>query len=150
MSKPSVYLGGHITGLTFDEALAWRTIARARLEPDIEVIDPLRGLESLRGKGVIVGSYKDNPLTTSRGIMSRDRADVKRSNAVLMNLLELPKMVSRGSCVEVGWSDAWRKILILLMEPENVHQHPMVCEAASYVLDDLEDGLSITRCVLLP
>jgi len=82
-----VYLAGPITGLTFEEGQDWRVEAQKMLSPlGIYGYSPLRGKEYLKKEGVLVGSYEESPLSTAKGLTSRDRYDVMSCDAVLMYL----------------------------------------------------------------
>jgi nucleoside 2-deoxyribosyltransferase len=146
-----VYLAGPISGLTFGEGQSWREYAAQKLPREIRGISPLRAKgEHLVRKGIIQDCYEDNPLTSQHGITSRDRYDCMRSDAVLMNLLGA-KTVSIGTMIEVGWTDAGRIPLIVVMEKEgNLHNHAMLRDCASYIVHDLNTGLAILEAVLMP
>ena len=76
---------------------------------------------------------RDISLTSQRGVTTRDRMDCNRADAVIMNLLGA-KTVSIWTMIEIGWADAHRTPIILVMERSaNVHDHPMVrdCEPSA-------------------
>jgi nucleoside 2-deoxyribosyltransferase len=82
--------------------------------------------------------------------MTRDRYDVMSSDVVLFNLLGTTT-VSIGTCIEFGWADAFRKPVVLVMEPEgNLHDHPMVREAAGYIVPTLDEAVQVLDCILNP
>ena len=151
MSQPTVYLAGPISGLTYDQGTSWRDYATLRLRAKgVRCASPLRSKEFLKAEGVISPkAYAVSPLSSQRGIMTRDRFDVMNSTMVLMNLLGATQ-VSQGSVMEAGWADAFRKPLVICMEADNIHQHPMILDAAGYVVDDLDLGIAIVASVLLP
>lgn len=153
-----LYLAGPITGLTYYGCTNWRTHVAKQLEKTgIECFSPMRALEFLRAGGTLGGSDPTKPLVTSKAITSRDRFDVERCDAVLMNLLGA-EAVSVGTMIEAGWADAYRKPVILAIEPRrgiifktrNVHDHPMLSEIASFVVPSLSEAIEIVRCTLLP
>ncbi len=151
MSK-SVYLAGSITGLTYDQGQDWRLPAIEWLQAyGIEGRSPLRCKEFLREIGEITDHRTlevQNPLSSDAGIVTRDRNDVMTCDAVLMNLLGA-KSVSIGTMIEIGWADAFRKPLILVMENEGgLHEHAMVRGLAGYRVSDLKAGLAICATVL--
>lgn len=169
-----VYLAGPITGLSFNAAADWRDqVVEALGFDDIEAFSPLRAKHYLRGEASIdgsVGAYpRAHPLSAPSGICARDRNDVARADVVLMNLLGAGR-VSIGSMIEIGWADAYRKPLVLVIEPvggydmsppggaatdvktvgaTNPHHHAMVDELAAYVVHELEAGVEIVRALLL-
>jgi nucleoside 2-deoxyribosyltransferase len=152
-SKPvhKVYLAGAISGLTYDNGQNWRNLATIELSKmGILGFSPLRAKEYLRQVGKIEQSYTDNPMSTDRGIMTRDRYDVMSADAILFYLLGAER-VSVGTCIEFGWADMLRKPIVLVMEKEgNIHEHPMVREAAGFRVETLQQGLEVLNCILNP
>lgn len=153
---PKVYLAGAISGLTYDQGQDWRTYATAKLaEYNIAGFSPLRAKDFLKSVGKIEQSYqqRDNPLgslSTDRGIMTRDRWDVMTADAVLFYLVGSER-VSVGTCIEFGWADAFRKPVVLVMEKEgNLHEHPMVREAAGFRVETIQEGIQVLNCILNP
>ena len=148
---PSVYLAGPISGLTYEESKDWRDIAHHDLTSHgISAFCPMRGKESLRSEGILFGSYENDPMITARAIMTRDHFDCQRCDVVLCNLQGALR-VSIGTTMEIAWAFAYRKPLVVIMEPEgNVHDHPMVTEALAYRVGDLGAALAIVKSILLP
>lgn len=153
---PKVYLAGAISGLTYDEGQDWRHEAVELLAAHgIVGFSPLRAKDYLKNHGVLEQSYyiKNQPcatLSTDRGIITRDRWDVSSADAVLFNLLGA-KRVSIGTCIEMGWADAWRKPTVFVLEPEgNVHEHPMVREVTGFRVSSLEEGIQVLVRILNP
>lgn len=148
----SVYLAGPITGLTFDGASDWRDVAKAELaRVGVKGFSPLRAKEYLRSEGVLTADcagYGDlNCLSSPRGIMTRDRWDATRCDAVLVNLLGAQR-VSIGTVMEIAWADAKRKPLIVVMEPTgNVHDHAMITEAIGFRVTSLNEGINVVKAL---
>src|SRR5438034_15136 len=108
----------------------------------------MRAKEFLRGHGVLEAQYIDvNPLSTNRGIVTRDHFDVARSDLTLMNLIGAER-VSIGSMFEAAWCFELRKPLIVAMEPGNIHAHGFLFEAAGYVVPTLEEALDLVIFIL--
>jgi hypothetical protein len=146
-----VYAAGPIAGLTYAEGQDWRVEFAASLPEEIRVMSPLRAKsQRLAREGVIVDGYEDNPLTSQRGLTTRDRQDCLRADAVVYNFLGAKK-VSIGSCIELGWADSKRIPIILVMEPSgNVHDHCMVRDLAGFRVDSLEKAAEILEAILMP
>ena len=145
-----VYLAGPISGLTYDGAQSWRKVVTDTLAPDITCYSPLRQKHYLRSEGTLEQSYTCHELSTDRGIMTRDHWDCMTSDVVFANLLGATR-ISIGTVMELAWAFAYRKPLIVVMEPENnAHEHPMIREALGYRVDSLERGVEIARALLLP
>lgn len=154
--KPLVYLAGAIAGLGYDDATDWRNIAKYRLgERGIETLNPMRAKEALasRNDGRISSSFHDyadqGAFFTSRGIMTRDSTDVRRADALLVNLLGLKKP-SLGTVMELGWAYILGKPAIVAIEPEgNPHDnHPMIHEAMRFRVASLEEAIDAVAVVL--
>lgn len=148
VSEYLIYLAGPITGLTYDGATDWREYVRSRLPYPVVGLSPMRGKAELRGARLIRNSYSD-PLKSGKGITGRDRFDVARSTAVLMNLLGA-RQVSIGTMLEDGWTDAYRKPLILALRDGDIHDHAMLREVATYVVDDLDRAVELVVKLVLP
>lgn len=156
--RPTVYLAGPITGLNFQGAVDWRNQAREELAAaGIDGLSPMRGKEYLEeiARDVAFTSDGDKyaiqgPLSTNRGITTRDRWDTQRCDLVLMNLLPAAGRISIGTMIELGWADSVRTPVVCVMEPGNVHEHGMVFETIGYRVHTLEQGLSLVKAILKP
>jgi|SRR5215207_379507 len=157
--RPSVYLAGPITGRTYDEGAEWRVDAfNTFYVRGIDAFSPLRMKKYLRAFGTLEGKDQDgqyayagaHPLSSDKGIMARDRNDVSRRDMVLANFLGCGERISIGTCVEIGWADAARKPIVLVMEDDNVHRHAMIEEAAGFRVHTMEEAIEIVTAVLLP
>lgn len=146
-----VYLAGPISGLTYDEAESWRTKVRGRLPSAVRWYSPLRNQQQFRDVGSLSPTTYNNesPLASKHGIMSRDAWDVKTSDLVFCNLLGA-KSVSIGTVMELGMAYAWQKPVVLVMEPNNVHEHVMIDHAWSFRTDNIEAGIQLVADILLP
>ena len=150
LPAPRVYLSGPISGLTYQVSLNWREYAARTLAPAIACYSPLRAHGHLDREGELRGAYPQHPLTTSQALTARDRHDCYTCDLLLVNLAGATE-VSIGTCIEVGWADAFRKAIVLVMEPHgNVHDHPLVRGVCAFQVATLEEGLNVTRGVLLP
>lgn len=83
--------------------------------------------------------------------MGRDRYDVSRSDGILFNFLETDR-VSIGSIIELGWATApavMSKIIIVVMDNENLHNHAMVRQLANFILPTLDQAIEIAKATLI-
>jgi nucleoside 2-deoxyribosyltransferase len=160
MNKYSVYLAGPISGLDYNGGVGWRQEAMDFLhDNNIDSFSPLRRKDYLKGEGSLTGSYEDWPLSTQRGIYTRDRFDCHRVDLVLANLhkdvcgwddsTDTPK-VSIGTVMEIAWAAQNNTPIVLIMDKGNIHHHPMLEEACPYVVDNLSEALDIVTAILLP
>jgi nucleoside 2-deoxyribosyltransferase len=151
--RPTVYLAGPITGLAYSTVTDWRREFATVLEDAGAVgLDPMRGKDYLALMSAAIGSSYDAegawPLSTSKGIITRDRWDATRCDVLLVNVLGAER-VSIGTVMEVAWADDRRKPIVLVMEPEgNPHDHPMIREAAGFIVSTLEDAMSVVGAIL--
>lgn len=156
MSKPLVYLAGAIAGMTYDGAVDWRFQAWEQLkERGIETLNPMRAKSALgdQNGGRISTDFRDyqrnGAFFTSRGIMTRDFNDVRRCDALLVNLLGLEKP-SLGTVMELGWAYALQKPAVVAIEGiGNPHDnHPMIYEAIPFRVQTLEEAIDSIAVLL--
>ncbi len=155
-----VYLSGPIAGLDHCGASDWRERVKSNLSPHIHGISPMRGKETLIEKGKITSdllatmraSHPDILNIDSSSITARDRNDVKRCDAMLMNMSQAsPEAPSVGSSIELGWANAWDKPVVLvcpmdrskLETMEWLWDHPIVRELVGWHVEYLDTGIEI-------
>jgi nucleoside 2-deoxyribosyltransferase len=150
---PNVYAAGAISGLTYEGAVTWRDELQRMFDAkggEITVLDPMRGKVFLKETGHIKSTEYENVLATQKGITGRDRNDVYRSDALIVNLLGAQR-VSIGTMIELGWADSWRIPIILVMEETgNLHEHAMVREVATYRVTSLCEAAELVSLMLTP
>jgi hypothetical protein len=139
-----IYLAGPITGCSYGGCTEWREYVAKNLIPGVKVISPLRGKDYLLKEKSIRDSYEHTALSCQKGITARDRSDVTRSDVIMVNFLGAER-VSIGSVMEIAWADAWRKIIIIIMDEKNIHSHSMIREVASYIVSNLDDAIFIAN-----
>lgn len=154
--RPSVYLAGPITGLTYDDGQDWREALKKEFGVvGIDAFSPLRQQSYLKKFGTLDAGglnssyFGAHPLTNPPGITDRDRFDVMTRDTILVNLLGAERP-SIGSVLEIGWADAYRKPCVVVMEEGNIHDHAMIHGCAGFVTDDLETAVDTVKAVLLP
>jgi nucleoside 2-deoxyribosyltransferase len=136
--------------LSYKEATDWRDVAREWLDArNIVAISPMRGKEYLSSLKTISGHGREylglGPLSAPAGVLTRDHWDVFRSDVILANLLGA-KAVSIGTVMEIAWAHAYRKPVVLVMEPQeegNPHDHMMITQAVGYQVPSLEAALEL-------
>lgn len=152
MREYLVYTAGGISGLTYEESVEWREKLRDAVPKNIKTLSPMRGKYALKkmteGKE-IVGSYEDDILSSYAAINQRDYFDVKRSDVIFVNLLGA-KRVSIGTVMEIAWARAFEIPVILVMEKGNIHEHPMLEFPCGFIVDTIEKGIDVLRCVIGP
>ena len=169
-----IYLAGPITGLTWAEATDWRkhTIDKfkdlsgyGRKMNNYVALSPLRGKEYLEKETDIKDEYDEFQLSTSKMINSRDMFDVRRSDLLIVNLLNATR-VSIGTMLEIGAAYILNKPIIVVMEEQkssllvnedaskrlvlsdpnddilkNVHDHSMLREQATVIVSDVDTAI---------
>ena len=141
---PKVYLAGPIAGTSYQTATGWREYARHELEPHgIEVLSPMRAKDYLKNESSIQADYEHlNPMSTARGLTTRDRNDVRTCDLLFAYLLDAQK-VSIGTVIEIAWADAYRIPTILVMNDDNIHNHPMIRESVGYIIPYLPEAIEL-------
>lgn len=143
-----VYLAGPITGCSYDGCTSWREHVKTTLSKDgIECFSPLRSKIYLREEMEIEPSYDEYPLSTNRGITTRDRWDATRCDVLLVNVIGATK-VSVGTVLEMAWADLSRTPIVFVTD-NDVHTHGMIDEIIGFKLHNLEDALDVVRALLL-
>jgi hypothetical protein len=163
-TDPVVYLAGPITGLSYAGCTTWRSGVKKELAKDgITGISPMRGKEYLDKLDVISGHGREyvhmSPLSTPKGVILRDHWDVVRCKVLFVNLLQQhlekeKQIVSIGTCCEIAWKWDVKGPIVLVMEktsPEyrNVHDHMFVTEMSTYHVETLQEGVNITKAIML-
>ena len=143
-----VYLAGPIAGLTWDEAHQWRVEFACDLPARIRCLSPTRFKNFLGAKVIGTQPYDIHPLATDKGLTRRDLFDVRRSQAVLFNFLDTSR-VSVGTCIEIGASAmVAQQLRVMVIEPHNIHDHPMVREIVDYTVPTLKEAASLMAALL--
>lgn len=150
MKKPSIYLAGPITGVSYAGSTDWRQHVKTFMAPDFDCFSPLRGKSYLANETSIADAYEDTLLSSQRKIFARDTQDCMRCDALFVNLLGAER-VSIGTVMEIAWGWSYRKPIVLVMEKDgNLHDHALIREACPFQVDDVDTGMVVMRALLLP
>ena len=139
-----VYLAGPITGKTYAGATDWRHDFGLIL-PKIIKLSPMRGKDYLKElvddvmPNAVNGSNPRQLMSTPRAVFSRDLFDIRRSDAIVANFLHSTER-SIGTVFELGYARSLGKLIIVVMDEQNVHEHAFIREAASFVVPTLKDA----------
>lgn len=145
-----IYLVGPINGKTYEDAISWRKDAERELVaryPDCRVLNPLTGLEHLRGTGLLGEDGHDE-----RRIFLNSYAHTVLSDVVLVNLLGATK-ISLGSVSELAWAHDHAKGIVIVCEPEGNPHDGMFLRQYMYRddtcrVDNLEAGIDAVIKIL--
>lgn len=135
-----VYLAGPISGLTYKDAIGWRSWAAERLrEHRFVALDPMRGKEWIGEK------YGGDPLPPTfdddRAAFSRDLRDIDTSDAVLIHFA-LANRASIGTIAEMGYAHARGLPIYAVLNPrDDVHHHLFVHGMTTSIQERLEDAV---------
>lgn len=151
----TVYLAGPIDGLSYAEGIEWRQHAQSTL-----AVQGIKGLSPQRGKGYIADlkeiademdfskqeGLSDNPMSTSRGILARDKFDALNCSVLFVNFLGATR-VSTGTIMEIAWAyQQGKPIIVVLDDDDTLHRnHPMLRETFDYVVNNIDAGLNIVK-----
>jgi hypothetical protein len=140
MPSKALFLAGPLTGVSYCDALDWRTYVESKLPSDIIAFSALRGKTHVTNEAVLKDAYPEHLLSTPQGTITRDRYDVFRCDALFVNFLK-SKKVSIGTIMEMAWADARRIPIILVMEKGNIHDHAFVRQVAGYTTSNLDEAI---------
>jgi hypothetical protein len=140
MSKKALFLAGPLTGISYGDALDWRTYVESKLPSDVIAFSALRGKEYVAKEAVLEDSYPEHLLSTPQGTITRDRYDISRCDALFVNFLKAER-VSIGTVMEMAWADARRIPIILAMVKGNIHDHAFVRQVAAFITGDLDEAI---------
>lgn len=149
--KPKVYLAGPITGLSYNGAVEWREVAKAKLaDVGISAMSSMRSKDYLKSETDLKALNYKQPLSTDKGILCRDFRDCTTSDVVIMNLLGAHR-VSIGSVMEIAWAHCARVPLVLVMESTgNLHEHGLMTAACNFRVDNLDEAINLAMAIILP
>ena len=152
--RGSVYLAGPIRNCdSFDEAVDWREMAATELHArGIHTFSPMRAKDYLKSQWKrlnVQGALPNMPLSSNKGIVTRDRMDVNRVDLMLAYLVG-SAVASVGTCIEFGWADAARIPIVTVIEPDgdNPHRHAMLEEIAGYQVETLMEAVGLIDAII--
>ena len=132
----SIYLCGPIAGLSLADAAAYRQPAADALRcAGFSVRDPMRGVAARAAIG------EDAPGLPTL-YLSRDLRDIGQCDAVLADFRRDGGRVSIGSCVEIGVAATMSKPIVVMMEPDCLHDHPFIRGTAVAVCSSEDEAVN--------
>ena len=152
MTKPRVYLAGGMSGLTPQDALAWRNHAAFLLgERGIETLSPMRGHPAeLAHTEAPIQPFDDVAVAGGpEGVILRDLTDVRRADALLVSFLG-NKSISVGTAMELAWAYLLHIPAVVAIERQgNPHDnHPMVKAAIRYRAETVDEAIHAVATIL--
>ncbi len=138
----NVYLAGPIRSKTYKEATVWRNYVASKLDPSIRILTPMRGAKDT-GLPIHRSDYYDQSMNSDEGIYNRDSGDVRMADALFVNFLCSDK-ISFGTGIEIGIADEMNIPIIVCIDPENIHNNPMMNGNKNITfVKTLDDGIKI-------
>jgi nucleoside 2-deoxyribosyltransferase len=122
------------------------------MKSEIEVFSPMRGKKALSQMGTLgKQAYDDigSPVSTVRGIVGRDNNDIMRCDVMFAYFLDTTA-VSIGSMAEFGLAYAYRKPIVTVMTPNNIHNHIFTQGMSTYITEDIDEAIYLTKMLLEP
>lgn len=137
-----MYLAGAITGLTYGEAVGWRTaVSDALVNLGYDVYSPMREKLNLSDRFDQVAIPHTDPFF--RDPYERDTLDIRRSDFVIANMWRVdPRNGSVGTFFELGYARALGKYIIVV-NPDGDSLHPFVAGPANEVVPTLDDAIRL-------
>lgn len=137
-----VYTVGAISGLGFEECVNQFNVRVDRLKAlGYEVYSPMLGKDHLRNETSLRSEgYSDSPVSNDHSITKADFWKVDISDILFVDLTNAVDRVSIGSVAEMSRGYAKGKLVVTVMQKENIHRHAFVNEMSSIIFEDLEQA----------
>lgn len=141
-SKPSIYVGGPISGTNKEECIKrFKKLAQS-LQRGFVVNSPLEAITTPRTEMKFRGEYDGAPELSNHAIVERDKWSIEHSDFMLMNFSGAEK-TSLGCAVELGWAMYNSVHVVVVMDEDSeIYNHAFIKEAAHVVFFNMEDALN--------
>lgn len=146
----TVYLAGPIAGCDKSEANDWRSeLSAALARHNIRGISPLRCEPAVNGR-YDIGMSADRRFGTPRAICSKNYFDTVNCDMVLCYFPRAlnERRLSIGTVMELAWAHAFAKRPIVVTDYDVVRNHPVVQEAAGWILETLDEAEDVIVGIL--
>lgn len=143
-----VYLAGPISGCSYAGCTSWRDDVAKMFPLNVECLSPMRAKEALRAVECLTSEqYGHHFLCSDKEVLGRDFNDCQNADVILVNFLGAAKP-SIGTCMEIAWGYQLQKPVVLVMEPDNVHSHPMIRAASNFIYGSITEAVHATCAIL--
>lgn len=138
-----IYLAGSISGQSGETVISYFTLTASFLqELGFEVIHPMIAKGYFRNEPKFKAEgYLDKQMSTNHAIIERDCWMVRQCDILYCNLT-MADIVSIGSCMELAWGHILGKHTVVAMQPDNIHRHAFVMEAADVIFENHQESLN--------
>jgi nucleoside 2-deoxyribosyltransferase len=132
----SIYLSRPLTGCSYEEVTAYYDAKEELLRRlGYLTLCPLPIKDFLRLRWFRAEDDRGFPVTRNHAIIERDRWMVNKADILLLDLIGA-RAVSIGCVMELAWAHDRGKHTVVVLEDENVHQHPFALEAADIMFPE--------------
>lgn len=149
-----VYLAGPMSGITPQEqerrdgeCIMAITNGLAHKKLEFKFFSPMRGKNSSLTKEGIYGTHNSDRESLDRYIYERDRRDVENCDVIFVRL-DGAKTVSIGTVSEIAWAKLLRKLIIIVMEPGNPHEHTFIFQSTPFIYSTLDAAVEELSIIL--
>jgi len=152
--KPSIYLAGPMSGLSWREALAWRREAEAELSKDWRLINPVRAQVPEDQQNEIIeattqlDTKKVDIEVTATAVTAQDEFFIDQSDWILAYFLGAGK-ISIGTVWELGYGWGTGKKIFSVLEPGSIHDHAFVRRRSHVFSPHLSDAIQFFKAISL-
>lgn len=150
--KPSIYLAGPMSGLSWRESLEWRWLVEDKLHSQWRIINPVR---QQRGQDldvpIEVQQQGQNDLLlqhTATGVTAQDEFYIDQSDWLLCYFLNAPK-VSIGTVWEMGYAWGTGKKILTVLEKGSQHDHPFVRRRSHIFTPNLDEAIEFFQAIAI-
>lgn len=152
--KPSIYLAGPMSGLTWRQALSWRRECEAELSKDWRLINPVRAqvpeerMDDTIPSTTQLDTEKVDLWVTATGVTSQDEFYIDQSDWILANFLQATH-VTIGSVWELGYGWGTRKKILSVIEPGSIHDHAFIRRRSHVFTPSLDEAIQFFKAIAL-
>ena len=138
-----IYLAGPISGQNGPDVISYfSSTAEYLMSAGYEVIHPMLGKGSFRNEiKILEPEGYILPQATNHAIIERDCWMVQQCDILYCNFTNCGDRISIGSCMELAWGHILGKHTVVAMQPDNIHRHAFVMEAADVIFETHQEAL---------
>jgi len=137
MSKPTVYLAGAMSGLTFEQMNNWRVEAKKQLKEHFHVINPCE----------FYNFDLDPSSYTDREVKEFDLLALRRSDLVLVNL-EYPNSI--GTAIELDRAYCIYGIPVIAFNGHGKNVHSWITTSISKWCSTMDEAITFIKDFYVP
>ena len=137
----TVYTVGAIAGLTYDECFAAfnERVEKLRLM-GYTVLHPIYDIEILKGEAILKSEGMSSPELCNHAITMTDFWYVDNADILFVDFTNATERPSIGSVAEISRAYAKGKLIVTVMQKQNIHRHAFILEMSSVVYESMEDA----------